>query len=195
MEWVAKYSFIFGNGRRTLSRVGRKPIPIPKDVKVTVKDNRVIVEGPKGTLEQEVHPEIKIENKDNTLSFQRSSENKFHRSLHGLYRSLINNNIIGVTEGFQKRLKIVGTGYKGEVKGKELILNLGYSHPLNFKIPEGIEIKTENPTLIVISGINKQKVGQAAANIRSFRPPEPYQGKGVRYEDEKIRRKAGKTGI
>ena len=178
-----------------MSRIGRKPIPIPKDVDVTIRENRITVKGPKGTLEQDVHPAISVKNEQNTLYFTRASENKFHRSLHGLYRALISNFITGVTEGFHRRLKIVGTGYKGEVKADELVLSLGYSHPVHFKIPEGVEIRTENPTLIVISGIDKQKVGQAAAKIRSFRPPEPYQGKGVRYEDEKVRRKAGKTGI
>jgi large subunit ribosomal protein L6 len=178
-----------------LSRIGKKPIRIPEGIEVTIKDNVVSVKGPKGVLDQELHPSITVKNENNTLSLTRANDDKFQRSLHGLYRSLLFNNIVGVSQGFQKRLRIIGTGYKAEVKGKELVLNLGYSHQIQYPIPDDIEIHTENPTLIVIGGISKERVGLIAAKIRSFRPPEPYQGKGIRYEDERVRRKAGKTGI
>ena len=178
-----------------MSRVGRKPIPVPAGVDIKIEDNIVKVSKGNQSLVQEVHPEIKVEYKsqDNTIEISRPTDNKFYRSLHGLYRSLISNMVVGLTEGFTKKLQIVGVGYRAELKGKNLVLQLGYSHPILFKPPENIEISLENPTTILVKGFDKQLVGQVSAKIRSFRPPEPYKGKGIKYEGEHIRRKAGKT--
>ncbi len=176
-----------------MSRVGKNPISLPDGVEVEIKDSVVSVKGPKGSLSKEVHSEISVEIKDGQVVVSRPNDSKTFRSLHGLYRSLIANMVEGVHNSFEKKLEIVGVGYKGEVSNKRLTLQLGYSHPIVFVPPEGIEITAESPTKLVISGINKEIVGQVAAKIRSFRPPEPYKGKGVKYEDEQIRRKAGKT--
>lgn len=176
-----------------MSRIGNKPITIVKGVKVEKRDGVLQVSGPKGTLEAHVRPEITVEINDDQILLRRSSDEKLVKALHGLWRALIQNMIIGVTEGFQRKLEIVGVGYKAEIKGKRLQLSLGYSHPIVFSPPEGIKIEVPQPTSITISGIDKQLVGQVAAKLRSFRPPEPYKGKGIKYEGEVIRRKAGKA--
>lgn len=178
-----------------MSRVGKKPIPVPAGIDIKIEDNIVRISKDNNSLEQEIHPEIQVEYKpqENSIEISRPTDNKFYRSLHGLYRSLISNMVVGLTEGFIKKLQIVGVGYRAELKGKNLVLQLGYSHPILFRPPENIEISLENPTTIHVKGFDKQLVGQVAAKIRSFRPPEPYKGKGIRYENEYVRRKAGKT--
>jgi large subunit ribosomal protein L6 len=176
-----------------VSRVGRKPIPIAKAVKVRLIDRRVTVQGPKGSLEAEVHPAIGIEIKEDQVHVTRSSDQKEFRSLHGLWRALIQNMIKGVTDGYARKLELVGVGYRAELKGSKLQLALGYSHPILFAPPQGIKVEAPTQTTITVSGIDKQLVGQVAAKIRSFRPPEPYKGKGVKYEGEIVRRKAGKA--
>lgn len=176
-----------------MSRVGRKPIPIVTGVKVQKTDHAVKIVGPKGELTATVHPDIGFEIKDNQILISRSSDLKEYRSLHGLWRALMANMIKGVTEGYTKKLELVGVGYRAEMKGKKLQLQLGFSHPILFAPPESIKIEAPTQTNITISGIDKQLVGQVAAKIRSFRPPEPYKGKGVKYEGEYVRRKAGKA--
>lgn len=178
-----------------MSRIGKKPINIPQGVDIKIDHNVIKVAKGSLVLEQEFDPSITVEYdaEQNVVQVSRPTDNKNHRALHGLYRSLINNMVVGLTDGFVKKLLIVGVGYRAELKGKNLQLALGYSHPILFKPPERIEITLENPTTIIIKGIDKQLVGQVAAKIRSFRPPEPYKGKGVKYENEHIRRKAGKT--
>ncbi len=177
-----------------MSRIGRKPISIPKDVKVNVDASNVVtVEGPKGKLTLRVSPRIKVIVENEQVRLERPTNLKMDKSLHGLYRSLINNMVIGVTQGYRKELEMVGVGYKAQLKGKELVLDVGYSHPVNYSIPEGINIQVPKPTQIIVEGIDKQRVGQVAAEIRKIRPPEPYKGKGIRYVGEKIRRKAGKA--
>lgn len=159
------------------------------------QENRIIVKSDKGVLEEQIHPEIQVIIEGKTVRVERPSDNRFHRSLHGLSRSLIYNMVLGLTTGFEKRLEIVGVGYRAEMKGKTLVCQLGYSHLIYFKVPEGISVETPQPTSIVIKGVSKQLVGMVAAKIRSFRPPEPYKGKGVRYEGEYVRRKAGKAAL
>jgi len=176
-----------------MSRVGLKEIPIPSGVEVRIDPGFSIVKGPKGELQQHIPEGIAIEIADGVVRCSRSDETPDMRGKHGLVRALIANQVLGVTEGFSKALDIIGVGYRAEAKGKVLNLQLGHSHPINYPIPEGIDIKTPAPTQIVVSGIDKQKVGQVAAEIREFRPPEPYKGKGVRYRDEVIQRKAGKA--
>jgi len=176
-----------------LSRVGKKPISVPEGVDVKIDQNIVTVSQGDKSLTLEINPDITMTFKDNEITVSRPSDNRNHRSLHGLYRTLISNMVTGVTKGFEKKLEIVGVGYRAELRGKSLLLSLGFSHPILFKPPEGIEIKLEGLTKIFVSGIDKQLVGQSAAKIRSFRPPEPYKGKGIRYEGEYVRRKAGKT--
>jgi large subunit ribosomal protein L6 len=176
-----------------VSRVGRKPIPIVSGVKVQKDDRAIKVTGPKGELSATIHPAISVDVKDNQVLVARSSEAKEHKALHGLWRALIQNMIIGVTAGYSRKLELVGVGYRVEMKGKSLQLLLGYSHPILFVPPEGIKIEAPSQTNVTISGIDKALVGQVAAKIRSFRPPEPYKGKGVKYEGEYIRRKAGKA--
>lgn len=176
-----------------MSRVGKNPIDIPDGVEVNVSKGVVNVKGPKGDLSREVHPQINAKVKDGQLLVARPNESKFHKSLHGLYRSLLLNMVLGVTEGFERKLEIIGVGYRAELKNNRLTLQLGYSHPIVFVPPEGIEIVVENQTSITVRGIDKELVGQVAAKLRSFRPPEPYKGKGIKYEDEYVRRKAGKT--
>jgi large subunit ribosomal protein L6 len=166
---------------------------VPEGVEVKLEDRRVTVTGPKGTLEREIHAGFSLENEDGQVKLVRPDESKTTRALHGLYRSLIHNMVIGVTQGYQKRLEIVGVGYRAEKRGRGLNLLLGFSHPVFFVPPEGVEIRVENPTSILVEGIDKELVGQVAAKIRSFRPPEPYKGKGIRYEGEQVRRKAGKA--
>jgi large subunit ribosomal protein L6 len=176
-----------------MSRVGRKPIPIPKGVRVEKSNGVIKVSGPKGELTAQVHPRIEVEISSDQILVKTKSDARIDKALHGLWRALINNMIVGVTEGYTKKLEIVGIGYRAELKGKALVLYLGYSHPIIFIPPDGVKIEVPQPTNIVVSGIDKQLVGQVAAKIRSFRPPEPYKGKGIRYEGEVIRMKAGKA--
>jgi len=176
-----------------VSRIGKKIIEIPKGVTVTLNGNNVKVKGPKGELQRDTHPNMKVEMKDNEIEVKRPDDLKENRALHGLTRALIQNMIRGVNEEYKKTLDIVGVGYKVEAKGTNLLLNMGYSHPIYFMPPAGIKLEATTPTQIVISGIDKQLVGQVAAKIRSIRQPEPYKGKGIKYSDEHIIRKAGKT--
>jgi large subunit ribosomal protein L6 len=176
-----------------MSRVGKMPIPIPSGVKVNIAGKEITVAGPKGSLKENIHPSIQVEMEQDQLLVKRPSESKFHKSLHGLTRSLIANMVTGVTSEYQKSLEIQGVGYKAELKGKRLNLVLGLSHSILFTPPEGVKIELDGPSKIKISGIDKQLVGQVAAKIRSFRPPEPYKGKGIRYAGEVVRKKAGKT--
>ncbi len=178
-----------------MSRVGKKLIVVPKGVKVNVNNNRVAAEGPKGKLDIEVPQAYKVELKDNTISLSRPSDLKKDMSLHGLYRSLVNNVIEGVQNGYKKELEIQGVGYKAQAQGKNLNLQLGFSHQVTLPIPAGITIKTAKPTQISIEGIDKQLVGQVAASIRALYKPEPYKGKGIRYKNEYVRRKAGKAVV
>jgi large subunit ribosomal protein L6 len=176
-----------------MSRIGKRPVPIPKGIKVIQTDGTVNVKGPKGELTATPHPDIKVEIKEDEIVVSPTVDDKQHKALHGLWRAVLNNMIRGVTVGFQRKLEIVGVGYRAEVKGSKLQLLLGYSHPILFAPPEGIKIEAPASTNIVVSGIDRQLVGQVAAKIRSFRPPEPYKGKGIKYEGEYIRRKAGKA--
>lgn len=176
-----------------MSRVGRKPITVPSGIKVEIKGQHVHVEGPKGKLDLDAHYRMKLVMKDGTVTVERPTNSRYDRSLHGLTRSLIQNMVQGVREEFVKTLEIEGLGFKAELKGKNLVLALGFSHPIQFPVPEGIKIETPKPTIVVIKGISKALVGQTAANIRSYYPPEPYKGKGIRYSGEHIIRKAGKT--
>ena len=176
-----------------MSRIGRKPIEIPEGVTVTVKNDIVTVKGPKGELVEKVHPDISVEMKGRQILITRKSDEGKYRALHGLWRALIQNMITGVTLGYSKKLEIIGVGYRAEIKGKRLNLLLGFSHPILFASPDGIKIEAPTQTSIIISGAHKQLVGLVAAKIRSFRPPEPYKGKGVKYEGEYVRRKAGKA--
>jgi large subunit ribosomal protein L6 len=177
-----------------MSRIGNKPIELPKGVEVKQVGEAVTVKGPKGTLSTLLVPGIGVKVENNVVSFTRGDEEKKSRAFHGLVRALVANNVRGVSEGFKRELDIVGVGYRAEVKGKEVVFQLGYSHPVRFAVPEGIEITVDAKTgHIVITGIDKQKVGQTAAEIRSLREPDPYKGKGIKYSDEVIRRKAGKA--
>lgn len=176
-----------------MSRVGKKPIPVAKGVKIEKSNGTVKVKGPKGELSVDIKPDISVDITEQEVVLDRPSDSRQHRSMHGLYRALIANMIKGVTEGYQKRLEIVGIGYRAEMKGKKLQLQIGYSHPILFSLPPDISIEIPQPTQIVITGIDKQLVGQVAAKIRAMRPAEPYKGKGIKYEGEYIRRKAGKT--
>jgi large subunit ribosomal protein L6 len=176
-----------------VSRIGRKPISIPQGVKVQKTDRRITVAGPKGELQAEIHPDVTVDIKDNVITVVRPSDAKEHRALHGLWRALIQNMILGVGSGYARKLELVGVGYRAEMKGKKLQLAVGFSHPILFAPPDGVKLETPTQTNITISGIDKQLVGQVAAKIRSFRPPEPYKGKGIKYEGEYIRRKAGKA--
>jgi len=177
-----------------MSRIGRKPIEIPQGVEVKIDGNTVRVKGPKGELSQAIHPDMSVSMADGRIAVTRPSEEKFHRSLHGLTRTLVANMVDGVTKGFSKNLEIEGVGYRAAKSGSKLILTVGYSHPVEIDPGPGIEFDVPAPTKIVVRGLDKQRVGEVAAEIRAVREPEPYQGKGIRYEKEKIRRKAGKTG-
>ena len=176
-----------------MSRVGKRPIPIPKGVDVKHENNLVTVKGPKGVLERSIPPEIRIKVEKDKVSVTIDDGSIRARSLHGLFRVLIANMVTGVTKGFEKTLEIVGVGYRAELNGRTAVFNVGYSHPVNFPLPEGIDARIER-TRITISGIDKELLGQTAAKIRSIRSPEPYKGKGIKYADETIRRKAGKAG-
>ena len=176
-----------------MSRVGKKPVVIPDGVKITQEGNFLKIKGPKGELEQQIHPNIGIEIVENKVNVTRPDDTKQNKSLHGLSRALVQNMVTGVTDTYKKTLDIVGVGYKAELKGKNLLLNIGYSHPIFLIPPDGITLDIPTQTQIIISGIDKQLVGLVAAKIRSFRKPEPYKGKGIKYSDEHIVRKAGKT--
>jgi large subunit ribosomal protein L6 len=184
-----------------MSRIGRRPIPIPKGVQITVDDNNLVtVKGPKGQLTQQLSPEMRIIEEHGELRVERPSDHQWHRSLHGLTRSLLNNMVVGVSDGWKRELQINGVGYRAALEGTTLVLQLGFSHPVRVEPPENVsyvvgERKSANePLALTVMGINKQVVGEQAAMLRSLRPPEPYKGKGVKYLEEKIRRKAGKAG-
>ena len=177
-----------------MSRIGKKPIPIPKDVKVDLKGDLLTVKGPKGNLQRKMDPNVQIQTDTDQIVLTVQAETKKSKSLHGLYRALVSNMVIGVSQGFERALEIVGVGYRAEMSGKTMVLHLGYSHPINYPLPEGVEAKVEK-TKITLAAIDKEVLGRVAAKIRSFRAPEPYKGKGIRYAQEKVRRKAGKTGI
>ncbi len=176
-----------------MSRIGKMPIEIPTDVKVAVSGNVIKVEGPKGKLDREFPELVSVKVEEKSVVVSRSGDEAKDKAFHGLYRSLINNMVIGVSKGFEKQMEIVGTGYRAKVEGKKLNLVIGYSHPINFEIPEGITIVVEKNTKLNISGADKEKVGSAAADIRAYYPPEPYKGKGIKFVGEHIRRKAGKS--
>jgi len=179
-----------------MSRIGKIPVTIPAGVEVKIdEDNLVTVKGPKGELSEKISPIITVKIEDGVLHVTRSDDMKESRSLHGLSRTLIGNMVTGVSDGFERKLEIVGVGYKADKQGKKLVLNLGYSHPIELVDPEGITTETPSATEILVKGINKAIVGNYAANIRAWRPPEPYKGKGIRYAGEKIRRKEGKAGV
>jgi large subunit ribosomal protein L6 len=177
-----------------LSRIGKLPVQLPQNVKVTLEPGKVAVEGPKGKLERTLPSEITVKQVDGQLLFERPSDDFRHRALHGLVRSLVANMVEGVDKGFTKNLELVGVGYRVAKQGEELVLNLGYSHPIKFKPPKGISIDVQDPTKFSVSGISIEHVGQVAANLRGLRPPEPYKGKGVMYRGERVRRKPGKAG-
>ena len=179
-----------------MSRIGKLPITVPAGVTVKVDEaNMVVVTGPKGTLSQQVNPDITIKQEGNILTLERPTDAKHHKAMHGLYRSLVNNMVVGVTEGFSKTLVLVGTGYRAQAEGgKKLTINIGFSHPVILDAPENVTFETPEQTKIIVKGINKQVVGNLAADIRAIRKPEPYLGKGIKYENEVIRRKEGKTG-
>jgi large subunit ribosomal protein L6 len=193
MVCVKQLSTVYRGGV-VVSRIGKTPIEVPKGVTVTLTDRRCVVKGPKGQLEHEVPENFKVNIEDGIITIERPNDARRNRALHGLTRNLINNMVVGVSQGFEKRLEIVGVGYKVAVRGNGIQLNVGYSHPLVFDPGPGIEFEVPNQTAIVIKGIDKQKVGQMAADIRGVRPPEPYKGKGIKYSDERIRRKVGKSG-
>lgn len=177
-----------------MSRLGKKPIPVPSGVQVTVQKNQVKVKGPKGELTCNLEPGIGVDVKDGKINLSREKDDRFSRARHGLMRSLLSNMVLGVTEGYKKVLEIKGVGFRAQVQGKTLNLTLGFSHPTVFPLPQGIEASVEKQTLLTLKGVDKRQVGQTAALIRSLRPPEPYKGKGIKYSDEIIRRKEGKTG-
>jgi large subunit ribosomal protein L6 len=177
-----------------MSRIGRLPIPVPSGVDVTISGRTLTVAGPKGQLTRELHPDMTVKREEANLVVTRPTEQKTHKQLHGLTRTLVNNMVVGVTDGYRKGLEITGVGYRAALSGKKLQLNLGYSHQIEIDPPSGISFELENPTRLAVIGIDKELVGQIAAKVRSTRKPEPYKGKGVRYAGEKIRRKAGKAG-
>jgi large subunit ribosomal protein L6 len=177
-----------------MSRIGRLPIAVPSGVDVTIDGRTLTVKGPKGSLTRELHPDIAVSREDDRLVVTRPTEQKTHKQLHGLTRTLVNNMVVGVTDGYRKSLEITGVGYRAAKVGEKLQLNLGYSHPIEIAPPQGISFEVENPTRLSVVGIDKELVGQVAAQVRSTRKPEPYKGKGVRYQGEYIRRKAGKAG-
>jgi large subunit ribosomal protein L6 len=175
-----------------MSRIGRKPVPVPDAVTVEIGATDIAVKGPKGELRQGFSPDMKVEQGDGVVTIARPTDRGEHRALHGLTRSLIANMVEGVTDGFEKRLEIQGVGYRAALKGQDLEMQLGFSHPVNVKAPDGISFEVPQPTQIIVRGISKQRVGETAAQIRKWRPPEPYKGKGIRYADEYVQRKVGK---
>ena len=177
-----------------MSRIGKIPIKIPSGVDIKLDGTSIKVKGPKGELQRDLHPNMKVEVADGEVKVTRPTDGRIDRSLHGLTRTLVNNMVIGVTEGYSKQLNVVGVGYKVDIKGKTLVMQLGFSHPVEYPSPDGIEFDVDpKKNTIKVNGINKEKVGQTSAEIRKIRPPEPYKGKGVMYSTEKIRRKAGKA--
>lgn len=177
-----------------MSRIGKQPIPVPAGVEIKIEGNTVKIKGPKGQLEKELHRDMIIKHQDGQLLVERPSDNKMHRSLHGLTRTLLSNMVVGVTSGFQKNLELVGVGYRASKQGTKLVLAVGYSHPIEVVPEKGLEIDVPAPTKINVRGIDKEKVGALAAAIRAVREPEPYKGKGIRYEHEKVKHKVGKAG-
>jgi large subunit ribosomal protein L6 len=175
-----------------MSRIGRKPITVPAGVTVAIEPESVRVNGPRGELVERIHRDITVEQNENIITVTRPTDRGEHRAMHGLYRSLVANMVIGVTEGYVKTLEIQGVGYRAALKGRDLEMALGYSHPVSIKAPDGIEFEVPQPTRVIVKGIDKQLVGEIAANIRKQRPPEPYKGKGIRYEGEYVARKVGK---
>ncbi|MBE9542263.1 MAG: 50S ribosomal protein L6 [Proteobacteria bacterium] len=177
-----------------MSRIGKKPIIMPKEVEVTFDGRMLSAKGPKGELRRFIHPKVELNIDKSQIAVSISGNSKESKSLFGLFRSLISNMVVGVNEGFKKTLEIVGVGYRVELSGNQLVFNLGYSNPIKYDIPPGIEVQLDQKNKVILSGIDKELLGITAAKIRSFRPPEPYKGKGVKYFEEKVRRKAGKTG-
>lgn len=177
-----------------MSRIGKKPLPIPSNVEVTIEGGEVRVKGPKGEMRRDVHPDMTVTMEEGVVVVQRPSDSRQHRSLHGLTRALLGNMVEGVTTGFTRALELHGVGYKAEASSTGIKLLVGYSHPVEYQAPDGVQLTVESPTQVRVAGIDKEKVGQVAAEIRKVRPPEPYKGKGIRYVGEHVRRKAGKTG-
>ena len=178
-----------------MSRIGKRPIEVPENVTVTIADNNfVTVKGPKGELTNTFNADIKIEQEGNVITLTRPTESKEHRSIHGTTRSLLDNMVTGVSTGFERTLELIGVGYRAQLQGTKLVLNVGYSHPVEFEPEEGVQVEVPANTKIIVRGINKERVGALASNIRKVRPPEPYKGKGIKYEGEVVRRKEGKTG-
>ena len=178
-----------------MSRVGKLPVPIPENVKVSIADRSVTVEGPRGTMNQEFSNLVEVKSEDGAILVTRVNDSKRAKAFHGLYRNLIRNMVTGVTTGFSRTLLINGVGYRAELRDNTLVLNLGFSTPIEYPVPEGLTITTEGPNKFTVSGNSKQEVGKAASELRSLRPPEPYKGKGIKYEEERIVRKVGKAGI
>ena len=177
-----------------MSRIGNKPVVIPAGVTIDLKDNTVTVKGPKGELSYTFNQNITLVQNEGEVVFTRPDDSKENKTIHGTTRAVFNNMVVGVTDGFQKELELIGVGYRAQLQGKKLVLNVGYSHPVEFTPEEGIEIEVPSNTKVIVKGYDKQKVGELAANIRGVRPPEPYKGKGIRYVNEFVRRKEGKTG-
>ena len=178
-----------------MSRIGKQPVEIPEKVQVSVSGREVTVKGPRGDLTMTVHPDMAVSVEDGEVRVARPTDQARHKALHGLTRSLISNMVEGVTEGYRKSLEIRGVGYRADKSGRGIRLNVGFSHPIQYEPPEGVDVECPDQTTIVVSGADKQLVGQTAAEIRGFRPPEPYKGKGIRYQGEQVRRKAGKTAV
>lgn len=177
-----------------MSRIGKKPVPIPQGVEVSLQGQKIRVKGPKGELAREVHPFIKVERRESELVVVRESDEHAHRALHGLTRALVANMVQGVSQGFTRGLEINGVGYRAALEGRTITLQLGYSHPVVFPLPDGVQVEVRDQVRMVVSGCDKQQVGQVAADIRSLRPPDPYKAKGVMYQGERVRRKQGKAG-
>ena len=177
-----------------MSRIGNKPVVIPAGVTIDLKDNTVTVKGPKGELSYTFNQNITLVQNEGEVVFTRPDDSKENKTIHGTTRAVFNNMVVGVTEGFQRELELIGVGYRAQLQGKKLVLNVGYSHPVEFTPEEGVEIEVPSNTKVIVKGYDKQKVGELAANIRGVRPPEPYKGKGIRYVNEFVRRKEGKTG-
>jgi large subunit ribosomal protein L6 len=177
-----------------MSRIGKQPITLPRGVEVRIEGSQVTVKGPKGELSQAIDPDLKVEQQDGQLVLSRPSDQPRHRSMHGLYRTLVANMVTGVSEGFSKTLEMQGVGYRAQMQGPTLVLNIGFSHPVEVSPPSNIEFEVDGTSKIIIKGMSKEQVGQVAADVRKIRPPEPYKGKGIRYAGEYVRRKAGKAG-
>ncbi|WNF37009.1 50S ribosomal protein L6 [Bacillaceae bacterium IKA-2] len=177
-----------------MSRIGNKPVVIPSDVTITLDTVNITVKGPKGELSRQLHPDMVVKVEENILTVERPTDNKLHRSLHGTTRSIINNMVEGVTKGYEKSLELIGVGYRATKQGQKLVLNVGYSHPVEIEPEAGLEVEVPKNTIVIVKGIDKERVGALASNIRSVRLPEPYKGKGIRYQGEFVRRKEGKTG-